>query len=726
MPGDEPKTIYVLVLFCEDFVDSRSYHLSKKFRDINHSLSKENIFLVPPEFALMFRDTDLTRPRHLEALVQVCTMRPWLPWRFYETQTPPGIQSIFTVENARVLAHFGGFEGVVLISRGTESFEVRQLARLLQENAILHTLLSKRAFESGRYVTSVSIESSCYEVETAIRQFAFDKDQSPSTSYKSSQSPSASHSNEVDSIPASHSNEVDSIPASHSNEVDSIPASHSNEVDSIPASHSNEVDSIPVSDPAEFGWAGTTLGGSRPILDFLIRVASASWWQSSAKRGLNAVRLGASAPRRVRPGDQFTARLSAYHPAFKDAARKSLIQHGSKIRTDLLETTWRPGALVRVVLYGEHLMPVPPEQTFTWDGTIYTVDFDVTVDKCVTDGSEILLRFDLYVMQSVVARVRMSLSIDSKPSFLQQLLFSKNQFVTTQSPQTAYASYAVPDKRNVLTRIDALKQYTGIQFFTQCLALNPTIERRQHLRKIIADQDLFMLFWSRDAAQSPDVEWEWTTALKNPGRGRMEAQRLQPNDPDPVLPPELLELETAKVKVKIMQSTERKFFVVGCVLSVFVGCLIIWAFAVGTLTSDQRTLIRTLLSLFSGFSAGCFVGALTVAATATGGFGVWLLTAFVMLSTTATFDVVVQPHGPAGILDTLENGTVSLQVGERLRRQSIDEFGQARFAGISRVYEGKKVSVGVKIPGFQMVNSGQSVELRENEPIAVPMVPQKP
>jgi len=475
---------------------------------------------------------------------------------------------------------------------------------------------------------------------------------------------------------------------------------------------------------------------TRRVMDLAVRAKSAMssiLWKARHKPEADAVHLGASAPTRVRPGDEFTARFSAYHPAFAKVAKKALSQPGAKTDPDQFQTTWKLGEEVRVVLVGEHMKASPSEQTFTWEGTYKTVQFDVIADDSVVERRRVLLRFDVYIQEAVVARVRLPLTIDSKPGFLEKILVPEEQFLAEPAPQTAYASYETADKTDVMQRIDAIAQHAGIRFFTECLSLDPNEEREKALRKTIRAQDLFMLFWSWAAAKSSAVKWEWTTALTRPGRERMEVQRLNPNDPEPVLPAELHDLATLKGQVNRMQHTDKKYFVVGCVLSIFVAGLVIWAFALGTLTPDQRTLMRVLLSLFSGFAAGSFVGAFTVkarglipgvAATATGGFGVWLLTAFFMLPNASTFDIVVQPHGPAGILDTFTEGTVSLQLGEQLKRRTIDKDGQARFPDILSKFEGARVPIRAQIPGFEMKEPQQNVELRQGEALVVPMVPE--
>lgn len=114
------------------------------------------------------------------------------------------------------------------------------------------------------------------------------------------------------------------------------------------------------------------------------------------------------------------------------------------------------------------------------------------------------------------------------------------------------------------------------------------------------------------------------------------------------------------------------FFGVGCVLSALVGALLIWAFAIGQLTDDQRSILRAAFPLASGFMVGSFVGAFTVktkglipgvVATGTGGFGVWLLSAFtVFQSPPATMQVTTAAtaeSAPAASSATVESASVA-------------------------------------------------------------------
>jgi hypothetical protein len=84
---------------------------------------------------------------------------------------------------------------------------------------------------------------------------------------------------------------------------------------------------------------------------------------------------------------------------------------------------------------------------------------------------------------------------------------------------------------------------------------------------------------------------------------------------------------------------EWRYFCVGVLFLLFGIGLALWAFSKGQLTPDQRMILLWALPIISGFVCGSFTGSLTVnsrgfwpgvVATATGGFGVWLLTYFML------------------------------------------------------------------------------------------------
>jgi hypothetical protein len=260
------------------------------------------------------------------------------------------------------------------------------------------------------------------------------------------------------------------------------------------------------------------------------------------------VRFGASAPRRVRPGQEFTARLASYNQALLRQAKKALRQPNAKTHENLAETSWQAGVKARVTLTGAHLSVEPAAQEFVWEGKIHVVNFDVRVRPDIEEDTDTQLKFDVFVVnvpgcEAVpVASVRLHLEIRRKRDWLGRPLAIRIQFAARPAFQTAFASYHHADGANVLTRLDAIQQHTGMKFFHECLSVHPRAERKPLVTHQIIMRDLFMLFWSRRAESSPEVEFEWRTALEYKGLGAMQAQRLER---EPLLPPELESLDRA-------------------------------------------------------------------------------------------------------------------------------------------------------------------------------------
>jgi hypothetical protein len=91
--------------------------------------------------------------------------------------------------------------------------------------------------------------------------------------------------------------------------------------------------------------------------------------------------------------------------------------------------------------------------------------------------------------------------------------------------------------------------------------------------------------------------------------------------------------------VKSTGGIEPRFFVVGIASLIFALVIVAWAFALGTLTKDQRFLLQWLLPIAGAFASGSFTGSISATSNrwkyglvvaATGGFAVWLVT-FIML-----------------------------------------------------------------------------------------------
>lgn len=199
----------------------------------------------------------------------------------------------------------------------------------------------------------------------------------------------------------------------------------------------------------------------------------------------------------------------------------------SSIHLALKICRWESGTDVVVQLSGQYLEVQRQTQTFKWEGGYSLVDFDVSVAHNAPLGST-TLKYDVSIHDVIVARIRLDIRISGQLS---------SQEITTTScipAQTAFASYASQDGSRVLDRIAAVKISAGLDVWVDCLSLNPGDRWKSRLRQEIRQRDLFLLFWSRHAKESPWVSWEWHTALEEKGE---PALQLHPLDTPQEAPP---------------------------------------------------------------------------------------------------------------------------------------------------------------------------------------------
>ena len=89
-----------------------------------------------------------------------------------------------------------------------------------------------------------------------------------------------------------------------------------------------------------------------------------------AEKEPEPVQLGASAPRQVKPGSEFTASFVAYEKALEQEVRDLLIKlsPSAEPMLGIQECRWKQGTRVTVKLSARGLTIDPPEQEFIWQG----------------------------------------------------------------------------------------------------------------------------------------------------------------------------------------------------------------------------------------------------------------------------------------------------------------------------------------------------------------------
>jgi hypothetical protein len=245
--------------------------------------------------------------------------------------------------------------------------------------------------------------------------------------------------------------------------------------------------------------------------------------------GIQVVHLGASAPSSVKPGDEFTARFVACLEEAEAQVEKILHQLSPTATTalDIKRCQWLPGTTVTVSLSGRWLLVEEPEQTFVWQGPHSLVDFDVILGDDAPLGNTIL-KFNVSIEGIRVAKLRMDLHISADGKA------DQSNTVATEAARSAFASYSSSDRQRVLDRLASVRISAGLEIFLDCLSLRPGEEWKVRLAEEIRSRDQFLLFWSKAAADSQWVTWEWQTALDQKGKASMQLHPLENNVPPPL------------------------------------------------------------------------------------------------------------------------------------------------------------------------------------------------
>ena len=177
----------------------------------------------------------------------------------------------------------------------------------------------------------------------------------------------------------------------------------------------------------------------------------------------------------------------------------------------------------------------PSEARFLWSGKENLAAFKVTAVER-SDCEESILCFEVFVADVLVAFIPMQVRLRSGQGS------GASNRVQSMAPRSAFASYASKDAEPVTHRLSTLSRWSpGLDIFQDCLDLRPGERFKPQLAKQIAGRDVFLLFWSRSAAISPWVKWEYTTAIDQKGLSAILAMPLE----DPAIappPPELSDL----------------------------------------------------------------------------------------------------------------------------------------------------------------------------------------
>ena len=245
------------------------------------------------------------------------------------------------------------------------------------------------------------------------------------------------------------------------------------------------------------------------------------------------VLFGVAAPREAAPGSSFTARFAAYIAAAKTAAQQHLEQLGEKDDRVVMdippdrEPRWRIGAPITIRLTGEHLTIMPAERKFEWNGRENLASFAVQVDPNAPQVT-LQLCFHVFLGPVQIAFIPVGVAISARPSDPQM------PRVEVRAPSSAFASYSSKDAEAVTRSLSTLARWAPtLDIFQDCLDLTSNEAFKPQLAKEIAEREVFLLFWSRNASASKWVLWEFETAQVKPGLNSILPMPLE----DPAIAP---------------------------------------------------------------------------------------------------------------------------------------------------------------------------------------------
>lgn len=266
-------------------------------------------------------------------------------------------------------------------------------------------------------------------------------------------------------------------------------------------------------------------GGSRWLWN------SINDWKPSLFTGtedVDVVECSVFGPRVARPGNEIMIGVFLNLAEHRNRASflAKAMDSSAKLRAKCSEIAIKRGAAVEISCAVNTLCVDEPVQSIVWQGRLASCQFLVTVPEG-TGGRSFFAVVRVSVDGSLIGRVKFRISSDPDA-------VGKNVgFGNLRRYEKPFVSYSTRDRKEVLKRVQML-QIMKSNFFMDLLSLDPGDRWKKKLYKHIDRCDLFLLFWSQAAKDSPWVLQEAEYALKR--------QQGNPNS-EPDIVPVILEQE---------------------------------------------------------------------------------------------------------------------------------------------------------------------------------------
>jgi serine/threonine protein kinase len=224
------------------------------------------------------------------------------------------------------------------------------------------------------------------------------------------------------------------------------------------------------------------------------------------------VDVSAFAPRTVPPGGRALVQVYLHVPGqAAEAAKlaKEADREADRRGVRTLSAVLAVGQTVQVALDAPGLRIDEPVQSLVWTGEPCACQFLVKVPRTAA-GATFHLRVRVMMSSVPVGALRFTLTAVARENSDPSLGIRGD---AAHENKRAFLSYAAPDRAEVLRTVQTLNA-AHIGFFLDLLSLTPGERWEKRLYEEIDRCDLFLLFWSSDAAKSKWVTREAEYALK--------------------------------------------------------------------------------------------------------------------------------------------------------------------------------------------------------------------
>jgi serine/threonine protein kinase len=150
----------------------------------------------------------------------------------------------------------------------------------------------------------------------------------------------------------------------------------------------------------------------------------------------------------------------------------------------------------------------PPQRSFRWEESVHREEFRLRAPADL-EGRTIKGRVSAYLGSILIAEVALRFRVESGH---QPAADAPMECAHGRMFRRIFASFA-PADRPIADQFERFAHAMGDEYLSSCTALRAGDAWDDRLRELIDRADVFQLFWSRNALQSPMVEREWRHAL---------------------------------------------------------------------------------------------------------------------------------------------------------------------------------------------------------------------